>query len=113
MASQLGLPLIVIMFFGAALGLVVVFALQIVGFIRKRARRFGHTSVVGYLKATPRSDEEKRDAVDLALRGLACCVLGLIFKPFVLVGLVPLFYGSRKLMCASMGLGLVDDADRA
>jgi hypothetical protein len=40
------------------------------------------------------------------------CLLGLLFPPFVLVGLVPLFYGGRKLVYASMGLGLVDDGDR-
>lgn len=31
----------------------------------------------------------------------------------VLVGLLPLFYGGRKVVYASMGLGLVDDADQA
>jgi hypothetical protein len=36
----------------------------------------------------------------------------LIFAPFVLIGLIPLFYGGRKLVYASMGLGLVDDADQ-
>lgn len=40
------------------------------------------------------------------------CLLGLLFAPIVLVGLIPLFYGGRKLMYASMGLGLVDDADQ-
>jgi hypothetical protein len=38
-------------------------------------------------------------------------MLGLIFAPLVLVGLVPLFYGGRKLVYASMGLGLVDDGE--
>jgi hypothetical protein len=47
------------------------------------------------------------------MRGLVCCVLGLMLPPFVLVGLVPLFYGGRKLVYASMGLGLVDDADQS
>jgi hypothetical protein len=64
------------------------------------------------VRAAPRSDEEKRDAADLALKGLVFCVLGLIFAPFVLIGLIPLFYGGRKLVYASMGLGLVDDADQ-
>jgi hypothetical protein len=40
------------------------------------------------------------------------CLLGLLISPFVLVGLVPLFYGGRKLAYASMGLGLVDDGDQ-
>ena len=40
------------------------------------------------------------------------CVLGVVFAPFVLIGLVPLFYGGRKLVYASMGLGLVDDGEQ-
>jgi hypothetical protein len=80
--------------------------------VRRRAKRFRYPSTGAYLRAAPGSDEEKRDAVDLALRGLVFCVLGLIFPPLILVGLVPLFYGGRKLVYASMGLGLVDDADR-
>jgi hypothetical protein len=39
-------------------------------------------------------------------------VLGLLFSPIVLVGRIPLFYGGRKLVYASMGLGLVDDGDQ-
>jgi hypothetical protein len=78
----------------------------------RRAKRFGYASTRAYLRAAPRSDPEKRDAADLALKGLVWCGLGLIFAPFILVGLVPLFYGGRKLAYASMGLGLVDDADQ-
>ena len=76
----------------------------------KRARRLGYASTRDYLRAAPRTDEEKRDAVDMALKGLALCVLGLLFPPFVLAGLIPLFYGGRKMAYSSMGLGLVDDA---
>ena len=76
----------------------------------RRARRFAYPSTRDYLRAAPRSDAEKRDAADLALKGLACCVLGMVLPPFVLAGLLPLFYGGRKLVYASMGLGLVDDA---
>lgn len=75
----------------------------------QRAKRFGYESMRAYLRAAPRSDAEKRDAADLALKGLVLCLLGLLFAPFVLAGLVPLFYGGRKLVYASMGLGLVDD----
>jgi hypothetical protein len=57
----------------------------------------------------PRRDS---DAADLALKGLVFCMLGLLFPPFVLVGLLPLFYGGRKLVYASMGLGLVDDGEQ-
>jgi cadmium resistance protein CadD (predicted permease) len=79
---------------------------------RRRANRFGYPSTSVYLRAAPQSDAEKRDAADLALKGLVFCLLGLLFPPFVLVGLIPLFYGGRKLLYASMGLGLVDDADQ-
>ena len=65
-----------------------------------------------YLRAAPRSDQEKRDAADLTLKGLVWCMLGLVFAPCVLVGLLPLFYGGRKLAWATMGLGLVDDGDQ-
>jgi hypothetical protein len=86
---------------------IVVFA----ALVRRRARRFGYGSMRAYLRAAPRSDEEKQDAVDLALKGLSYCLLGLLFPPFLLVGLIPLFYGGRKLLYAEMGLGLVDDGD--
>ena len=55
--------------------------------------------------------EEKQDAVDLALKGLVVCVLGLLFPPLLLVGVFPLFFGIRKLAYSSMGLGLLDDSD--
>jgi hypothetical protein len=98
------------------LGMVIPIPIALVVFaamVRRRTTKFGYASVRAYLRAAPRSDAEKRDAVDLALKGLAFCVLGLLFPPFVLVGLMPLFYGGRKVVYASMGLGLLDDADQA
>jgi hypothetical protein len=80
--------------------------------VRRRAKQFGYPSTGAYLRAAPRSDAEKRDAADLVLKGLVFCMLGLILSPFVLVGLIPLFYGGRKLLYTSMGLGLVDDPDQ-
>lgn len=78
----------------------------------RRADNLGYPSLRAYLRAAPRSDVEKRDAADLALKGLVWCVAGMLLPPFVLVGLIPLFYGGRKLAYASMGLGLVDDPDQ-
>ena len=78
----------------------------------QRADAFGYPSLRDYLRSTPRTDAEKRDAADLALTGLAWCVVGTLFAPFVLAGLIPLFYGARKLLYASLGLGLVDDPDQ-
>jgi len=79
--------------------------------VRTRAKRLGYVSTRAYLRAAPRTDEERRDAADLTLKGLVVCMLGFFFAPIVLAGLVPLFYGGRKLIYASMGLGLIDDGD--
>ena len=76
---------------------------------RALAKAFGYPSLSAYLRAAPQTDEEKRAAVDLALKGLVICLLGLIFPPVLLIGLFPMFYGGRKIAYASMGLGLVDD----
>jgi hypothetical protein len=84
----------------------------VIGFAR-RTKRLGYPSVRAYLRAIPRTDEEKHDAVNLAMKGLVVALLGVIFAPIVLIGLVPLFYGGRKVAYASLGLGLVDDADQS
>ena len=81
--------------------------------LSRRVARLGYPSLKAYLRAIPQTDAEKRDAADLALRGLVICIVGLVFAPFVLVGLVPLFYGGRKLMYALMGLGFIDDGDES
>ena len=77
---------------------------------RRLALRLGYPSLSAYLRAAPQTDEEKRAAVDLALKGLVICLLGLLMPPVLLIGLFPMFYGVRKIAYASMGLGLVDDA---
>ncbi len=77
----------------------------------RRARRFGYASRGGYLRAVPQSDEEKREAVDQALKGLIISIVGIVFFPLLFVGLFPLYIGSRKTSYALMGLGLVDDSD--
>lgn len=76
----------------------------------RASRRFGYDSFGEYLRAAPLSDEEKRDAVDLTLKGVVVCLLGLLFAPLLIVGLAPLFFGARKMAYGSLGLGLVDDA---
>ena len=77
----------------------------------RKARQAGYASLWAYLAATPKTDAEKRAAADLALKGVVICFLGLFFPPLILVGLVPLYYGARKVIHVSMGLGLVDDID--
>lgn len=78
---------------------------------RRLATRAGYATIGEYLRTPPRSDQERQDAVDMALKGLVICLLGAIFPPAVLLGIFPLFYGGRKLAYAWMGLGLVDDAE--
>jgi hypothetical protein len=76
-----------------------------------RARRFGYESRAAYFRAVPRTDAEKREAVDQALMGLVLCLVGLLVPPVLLVGIVPLFVGGRKAVFAALGLGLSDEID--
>jgi len=108
----LGIPEVLILAILAMVLVVPVAIVMFVAMVRRRAKEFGYASTGAYLQAAPRSDAEKRDAADLVLKGLVFCMLGLIFAPLVLVGLVPLFYGGRKLLYTLMGLGLVDDPDQ-
>ena len=100
----------------ATLAIVMVIALililaKIFTRFRRKARQAGYGSLGEYLRSTPRSDEEKRDAVDLSLKGLVICIIGLVFPPFLLIGIIPLFYGARKLAYSAMGFGLYDDPE--
>jgi hypothetical protein len=79
--------------------------------LRRQTERFGYRSIGEYLEAAPRTDAEKREAVNMTLKGVVICLLGLFFPPLILAGLFPLFYGARKMAWASMGLGLVDDVE--
>lgn len=103
-------PLIILGGILALLVAAMVFVVVLLRRQRRLAREAGYSSLGAYLRAAPRTDQEKRDATDLALKGLAMCLLGLIFPPLLLIGLFPFFYGARKVAYASMGLGLVDDA---
>ena len=109
---------------GSALELLIRFAAQVVAVfvllavavffavmkgLGRRAEAAGDPGVGAYLRAAPRNDEEKRHAVDLTLKGVVLCVLGLFFPPLLLVGLFPFYYGTRKLCLAWMGLGILDD----
>ena len=96
----------------AAAILLIVVAVKFRNNLRRQALRLGYPTLGAYLRAAPRSDEEKRDAVSFALTGLVLCLLGLVFPPLLLIGFFPLFFGLRKVVWASMGLGLVDDADQ-
>lgn len=112
MFGPLGVPelFIIIVLIGFPLiGLAVAYAML----PTSRIMRLGYKSRSEYLRAVPRTDAERKDAADLALKGLVICILGLMFAPLVFVGLVPLFYGGRKLTYALLGLGLLDDEDES
>ena len=100
----------ILMVIGAVIGALVI-VVMLLRTQQRKAVQAGYLSLAAYLRAAPRTDEERRDAADLALKGLVMCLLGLVFPPLMLIGLFPFFYGTRKLIYASMGLGLIDDAD--
>jgi len=76
--------------------------------LAKRARALGYESVQQYLYAVPSSDAQKYDATDLALKGVVMTCLGVLFAPLMFVGLLPLYYGFRKVILLYMGVGLFD-----
>lgn len=107
-----GVVEMILLFFVLVLLIASVVVVRLVRSQQRRARERGFPTLGAYLRAVPMTDEEKKDAVDLALKGLVICILGLLFPPFLLVGLFPFFFGARKIVYASMGLGLVDDAEQ-
>ena len=66
--------------------------------LMKRARTVGYDSVREYLYAIPASDEQRFDAVELALKGLVITFLGVLFAPLMFIGLIPTYYGFRKVI---------------
>jgi hypothetical protein len=106
--TGLGVPELLILL--PPLGLLVV--LVYLSVVRRRSRGLPIFTTRAYLRAIPRTDEERRDAVDLALRGLMLCAIGIVFAPAAFFGLVPLYYGARKVLYCALGLGLVDDGER-
>lgn len=104
--SRVVVGLLAVLVLGVLLALVAL----VMGEVRK-VRRAGYASFWAYLAATPKTDAEKRAAADLALKGVMICFLGVLFPPLILLGVIPLYFGARKVIHVSMGLGLVDDID--
>lgn len=71
---------------------------------RARIRRRGYSGLGAYLRELPQTEEERFEAIDLTLKGVVLCVLGLLFPPLVVIGLVPLYYGLRKLAAVKLGI---------
>lgn len=97
--------------FVTAVLMFVVPAIVITVLLRRNGRRLGYTGLFQYLRAVPFTDAQRRDAVNLVLQGLVICVFALLIPPLWLVGVFPLFYGTRKVLFALLGLGLVNDAN--
>ena len=93
----------------AAIAIVVYICMSLYQRYQRRAKAKGHADLTAWLKAIPVSDEDRQDAVDLALKGGVACLLGLVFPPLLVIGVIPLFFGLRKLIYAALGLGLVSD----
>jgi len=94
--------------------LLLIWSLMAVWQTRQKAERAGYRRISDYMRAAPRTDTEKKEAVTLMMRGLALCLLGMVFAPFALLGVVPLYYGGRKITLALLGLDLpADDNDVA
>lgn len=107
--SMAGLVLLALLVAIVVPGAIVIF---VVRRLRQNAAAAGYPGVGAYLRAVPRNDEEKRQAVDLALKGLILCALGLFFPPMILVGVIPFYYGSRKLILVWLGLDILAEIDR-
>jgi hypothetical protein len=85
-------------------------AITVVIWMRTVRKKLGYTSFREYYRAIPVTEAQQRDAVNLTLDGIVFCLLGTVFPPLMIVGIFPLYCGARKVLYASLGLGLVDDA---
>jgi hypothetical protein len=90
-----------ILFLLVPLGIFLFFRLR----LRKLAATFGYPGVMPYLRAVPRDQAEKQAAVDLVMKGVVLCLLGVVFPLLVLIGAFPLYYGVRKLLLIGFGIG--------
>ncbi len=94
--TMLGIPelmffLPILIGFVAVIGAGVWLVVRLLRGEKKHAREAGFPSLSAYLQAAPQTDLEKQAAVDLALKGVVMCLLGLLVPPLLLVGLFPLF----------------------
>ena len=95
----------ILLFFASMIALVIWIGRRM---LLRRARNYEYDSLFDYLRAVPTTDAQKQDAVDLALKGGVIVILGVLFPPLTFVGLLPLYYGLRKITMTLMGLGLTD-----
>ena len=101
---------VVALFLAVAVSFFVV-AVIIIRRLKAKAVAAGYSGVHEYLRAAPRNDEEKMEAVDMVLKGAVLFITGLIFPPLILLGLFPFYYGTRKLCLTSFGLGPMENGE--
>ena len=91
---------------GGLLLVVLPFAFFVVPILiwRGHLRRQGYPGLGAYLRELPGTDAERLDAVELSLKGAMLCLLGLLFPPIIFYGLVPLYFGLRKLAAMKLGI---------
>jgi len=99
---------------GIALALFLVAILILIGVVwlllrvwRARLRRRGYADINDYFRSfrrLPQTNEEKLAAIELTLKGAVILVLGRFFPLLVVIALVPLYYGVRKLAALRLGL---------
>lgn len=104
----MGIGITEVLVLSVSLALPLLALIVAVVWIGRRARRAGYPSWRAYLSATPQTDAQKAEAIDLLVRGVVLCTLGVLFRPLVLVGVVPLYVGARKVMRAWFALGSED-----
>ncbi len=108
-----GLTFEVWVFWGIFVSLLILFVWSLIAVTRTRRRAIqaGFKGVNDYMLAAPRNDQERREAINMTFRGLVFCALGIVFSPLMLFGLVPLYYGGRKITLAMLGMDLLGEAD--
>ena len=78
---------------------------------RRRIVRAGYRGAFAYLRGLPRTDSEKRDALDLVMRGIVMLIPGWAVWSLGIAGLFSLYYGIRKLLMLWMGLELPEESN--
>lgn len=76
---------------------------------RRRVMRAGYRGAFAYLRALPKTDIQKRNALDLLMRGAVLIPIGIVLWPLLVIGLFSFYYGLRKMCMLKMGLENVDE----
>jgi hypothetical protein len=93
---------------GVLLALFVGMPLLVLHVWRTRVQRRGYPGLKAYLLEVPQTEQQKLDAIELTLKGSVICILAVIFPVLVVIGLVPLYYGARKMAAIALAVRAVD-----